>query len=105
MKNKLQIYQNLNRGVIKVRGYLNQPGEWDSGHVEVTLEKSRRYVDLELTLADCSRKIHLNFNVGSDTDVRRRLEKVAKLKYCLDFIESELKKLTFDEPDEPDDQE
>jgi hypothetical protein len=95
MKNKLEVW--VGSKVTKIRGYLNSVYDWDSGHVEVSIEKTRNYVEIDFTIADCSRKINLNMSAYDENQRQERLAKVVKLKYCLNIIEKELKSLDFSE--------
>jgi hypothetical protein len=68
---------------------LSQSGElrWDNGDLK---QKPSFYLDINLELADCSRRINLNFDCLHKKDVDARLKKVNVLRKVLDEIESTL---------------
>jgi hypothetical protein len=81
------------------RGWLNGAEHYDTGFYKLSQtgelrsregKKDSMYVDIQLTLADCSRQIHLNFDCMKKTDIDVRLKKVRALQNVLKDIETTL---------------
>ena len=70
------------------RQWLNPVGE--NGFVAVNVNTERSYREADLTIADCSRTIKLDFDVYEDAAWNRRWRKLQLLKRALGHIEEYL---------------
>jgi hypothetical protein len=84
-----------------IRTWLNDIDSYDTGFYKLVQDdrrsyytdrnskkvKEHDYIDLEFTLADCSRQITLNFSFTDAAEARNRVKKINKLRKALDEME------------------
>lgn len=58
------------------RVWLNPPNHYDTGALHWNVSACGSYVDADLTIWDCGRKVTLNFSFGNDKDAKLRANKI-----------------------------
>lgn len=74
------------------RKWLNPIGGCDSGAIQYSVSSEWQYVDADMDIWDCSRKIGLTFSFGNEKDAKIRLNKINNIISALEDMKEAMGK-------------
>ena len=77
---------NKEKKYLNKRDWLNPPDHWDTGAIQFNVTFDLGYVDVNLSIWDCSRKATLGLGFGNEKEAKQRADKIDKLINHLEEI-------------------